>query len=289
MEKTQFLVKVYLSILFIVVAFFFYYGVFNVFGIIIDEFVSTLRLMPIIIMCFLPLFYLANIYFNLYHKAFSKKFIISFLIIVLTLKLISLVLLGLNYEYYFLNPTSAASTIIYFFSLAFLTSFDIFLIFNFKKDYPSKFNITSLPNLSFNVKRWWLIFYYMCTSFFLVSALIGLINHNFTLDFMNYLFIILLCIIPLLNLLNYIVYFNSNKDRIKRIIMLVIDSSFLLALVLVSSSNYNMFISLAQHLFLLDFAASMPISQIVLMLLLIVPILELSFKELYMFLRKKEN
>lgn len=250
----------------------------NLVGLITDKFASTIQMLPIIISYLLPIIYIIVLFRQLYFKTFSKGGLISFLVITTILLIGSISLFVLKYDYHLNNFLSQYKSM-------YNTLDNIFIVIGllvinlvlFIKLLTHKFDFKYRDPISVGVFNTYSSFrmlfvgiYLIFSGYFLITGLSGcLAFYNFLRFPLEYGVLICALIFPFITFIFYL-FLNPKKPKtfIGYSILFFIDITFLVLYLVLQYVNENFLIAaVEQNLFKLTFAASLPIHQIVLLLL----------------------
>lgn len=249
-----------------------YYGVLNIFGFITDTFNSLVKLLPVVISS--DLFALMFFFYfrRLVCEKRSKLGSLIFHISELVFAILSFVLMFLNTSYYFKDGTKLLSTLIVFVvNILAISSSIIYFIFK-DKDVgviSEDFKRMGRRKISFLV-----VTYAFFGAYFVGDGLISIFKFaNYAYNAF-YLVLVIAILLPLFNLITFILDESKKANRIFALTIKVLDVIIvILALILFLCFSED-YIRISQTLFFIDYATIYPIGLIVNIILLLIPLID---------------
>ena len=249
-----------------------YYGVLNIFGFITDTFNSLVKLLPVVISS--DLFALMFFFYfrRLVCEKRSRLGSLIFHISELVFAILSFVLMFLNTSYYFKDGTKLLSTLIVFVvNILAISSSIIYFIFK-DKDVgviSEDFKRMGRRKISFLV-----VTYAFFGAYFVGDGLISIFKFaNYAYNAF-YLVLVIAILLPLFNLITFILDESKKANRIFALTIKVLDVIIvILALVLFLCFSED-YIRISQTLFFIDYATIYPIGLIVNIILLLIPLID---------------
>ena len=249
-----------------------YYGVLNIFGFITDTFNSLVKLLPVVIssdlFALMFLFYFRRLVCEKRSRLGSLIFHVSELVFAI----LSFVLMFLNTSYYFKDGTKLLSTLIVFVvNILAISSSIIYFIFK-DKDVgviSEDFKRMGRRKISFLV-----VTYAFFGAYFVGDGLISIFKFaNYAYNAF-YLVLVIAILLPLFNLITFILDESKKANRIFALTIKVLDVIIvILALVLFLCFSED-YIRISQTLFFIDYATIYPIGLIVNIILLLIPLID---------------
>ena len=249
-----------------------YYGVLNIFGFITDTFNSLVKLLPVVIssdlFALMFFFYLRRLVCEKRSRLGSLIFHVSELVFAI----LSFVLMFLNTSYYFKDGTKLLSTMIVFVvNILAISSSIIYFIFK-DKDVgviSEDFKRMGRRKISFLV-----VTYAFFGAYFVGDGLISIFKFaNYAYNAF-YLVLVIAILLPLFNLITFILDESKKANRIFALTIKVLDVIIvILALVLFLCFSED-YIRISQTLFFIDYATIYPIGLIVNIILLLIPLID---------------
>ena len=248
------------------------YGVLNIFGFITDTFNSLVKLLPVVISS--DLFALMFFFYfrRLVCEKRSRLGSLIFHISELVFAILSFVLMFLNTSYYFKDGSKLLSTMIVFVvNIWAISSSIIYFIFK-DKDVgviSEDFKRMGRRKISFLV-----VIYAFFGAYFVGDGLISIFKFaNYAYNAF-YLVLVIAILLPLFNLITFILDESKKANRIFALTIKVLDVIIvILALVLFLCFSEN-YIRISQTLFFIDYATIYPIGLIVNIILLLIPLID---------------
>lgn len=249
-----------------------YYGVLNIFGFITDTFNSLVKLLPVVISS--DLFALMFFFYfrRLVCEKRSRLGSLIFHVSELVFAILSFVLMFLNTSYYFKDGTKLLSTLIVFVvNILAISSSIIYFIFK-DKDVgviSEDFKRMGRRKISFLV-----VTYAFFGAYFVGDGLISIFKFaNYAYNAF-YLVLVIAILLPLFNLITFILDESKKANRIFALTIKVLDVIIvILALVLFLCFSED-YIRISQTLFFIDYATIYPIGLIVNIILLLIPLID---------------
>ena len=249
-----------------------YYGVLNIFGFITDTFNSLVKLLPVVISS--DLFALMFFFYfrRLVCEKRSRLGSLIFHVSELVFAILSFVLMFLNTSYYFKDGTKLLSTLIVFVvNILAISSSIIYFIFK-DKDVgviSEDFKRMGKRKISFLV-----VTYAFFGAYFVGDGLISIFKFaNYAYNAF-YLVLVIAILLPLFNLITFILDESKKANRIFALTIKVLDVIIvILALVLFLCFSED-YIRISQTLFFIDYATIYPIGLIVNIILLLIPLID---------------
>ena len=249
-----------------------YYGVLNIFGFITDTFNSLVKLLPVVISS--DLFALMFFFYfrRLVCEKRSRLGSLIFHISELVFAILSFVLMFLNTSYYFKDGTKILSTIIVFVvNILAISSSIIYFIFK-DKDVgiiSEDFKRMGRRKISFLV-----VTYAFFGAYFVGDGLISIFKFANYAYSAFYLVLVIAILLPLFNLITFILDESKKANRIFALTIKVLDVIIvILALILFLCFSED-YIRISQTLFFIDYATIYPIGLIVNIILLLIPLID---------------
>ena len=249
-----------------------YYGVLNIFGFITDTFNSLVKLLPVVISS--DLFALMFFFYfrRLVCEKRSRLGSLIFHISELVFAILSFVLMFLNTSYYFKDGTKLLSTIIVFVvNILAISSSIIYFIFK-DKDVgviSEDFKRMGRRKISFLV-----VTYAFFGAYFVGDGLISIFKFANYAYSAFYLVLVIAILLPLFNLITFILDESKKANRIFALTIKVLDVIIvILALILFLCFSED-YIRISQTLFFIDYATIYPIGLIVNIILLLIPLID---------------
>ena len=249
-----------------------YYGVLNIFGFITDTFNSLVKLLPVVISSDL----FALMFFFYFRRLVCEKRSslgsLIFHISELVFAILSFVLMFLNTSYYFKDGTKLLSTLIVFVvNILAISSSIIYFIFK-DKDVgviSEDFKRMSRRKISFLV-----VTYAFFGAYFVGDGLISIFKFANYAYSAFYLVLVIAILLPLFNLITFILDESKKANRIFALTIKVLDVIIvILALILFLCFSED-YIRISQTLFFIDYATIYPIGLIVNIILLLIPLID---------------
>ena len=249
-----------------------YYGVLNIFGFITDKFNSLVKLLPVVISS--DLFALMFFFYfrRLVCEKRSRLGSLIFHVSELVFATLSFVLMFLNTSYYFKDGTKLLSTMIVFVvNILAISSSIIYFIFK-DKDVgviSEDFKRMGRRKISFLV-----VTYAFFGAYFVGDGLISIFKFaNYAYNAF-YLVLVIAILLPLFNLITFILDESKKANRIFALTIKVLDVIIvILALILFLCFSED-YIRISQTLFFIDYATIYPIGLIVNIILLLIPLID---------------
>ena len=249
-----------------------YYGVLNIFGFITDTFNSLVKLLPVVISS--DLFALMFFFYfrRLVCEKRSRLGSLIFHVSELVFAILSFVLMFLNTSYYFKDGTKLLSTLIVFVvNILAISSSIIYFIFK-DKDVgviSEDFKRMGRRKISLLV-----VTYAFFGAYFVGDGLISIFKFaNYAYNAF-YLVLVIAILLPLFNLITFILDESKKANRIFALTIKVLDVIIvILALVLFLCFSED-YIRISQTLFFIDYATIYPIGLIVNIILLLIPLID---------------
>ena len=249
-----------------------YYGVLNIFGFITDTFNSLVKLLPVVISS--DLFALMFFFYfrRLVCEKRSRLGSLIFHVSELVFAILSFVLMFLNTSYYFKDGTKLLSTMIVFVvNILAISSSIIYFIFK-DKDVgviSEDFKRMSRRKISFLV-----VTYAFFGAYFVGDGLISIFKFANYAYSAFYLVLVIAILLPLFNLITFILDESKKANRIFALTIKVLDVIIvILALILFLCFSED-YIRISQTLFFIDYATIYPIGLIVNIILLLIPLID---------------
>ena len=246
-----------------------YYGVLNIFGFITDTFNSLVKLLPVVISS--DLFALMFFFYfrRLVCEKRSRLGSLIFHVSELVFATLSFVLMFLNTSYYFKDGTKLLSTMIVFVvNILAISSSIIYFIFK-DKDVgviSEDFKRMGRRKISFLV-----VTYAFFGAYFVGDGLISIFKFANYAYSAFYLVLVIAILLPLFNLITFILDESKKANRIFALTIKVLDVIIvILALILFLCFSED-YIRISQTLFFIDYATIYPIGLIVNIILLLIP------------------
>lgn len=249
-----------------------YYGVLNIFGFITDTFNSLVKLLPVVISSDL----FALMFFFYFRRLVCEKRSslgsLIFHISELVFAILSFVLMFLNTSYYFKDGTKLLSTLIVFVvNILAISSSIIYFIFK-DKDVgviSEDFKRMGRRKISFLV-----VTYAFFGAYFVGDGLISIFKFANYAYSAFYLVLVIAILLPLFNLITFILDESKKANRIFALTIKVLDVIIvILALILFLCFSED-YIRISQTLFFIDYATIYPIGLIVNIILLLIPLID---------------
>ncbi len=249
-----------------------YYGVLNIFGFITDTFSSLVKLLPVVISSDL----FALMFFFYFRRLVCEKRSslgsLIFHVSELVFAILSFVLMFLNTSYYFKDGTKLLSTIIVFVvNILAISSSIIYFIFK-DKDVgviSEDFKRMGRRKISFLV-----VTYAFFGAYFVGDGLISIFKFANYAYSAFYLVLVIAILLPLFNLITFILDESKKANRIFALTIKVLDVIIvILALILFLCFSED-YIRISQTLFFIDYATIYPIGLIVNIILLLIPLID---------------
>ena len=249
-----------------------YYGVLNIFGFITDTFNSLVKLLPVVISS--DLFALMFFFYfrRLVCEKRSRLGSLIFHVSELVFAILSFVLMFLNTSYYFKDGTKLLSTMIVFVvNILAISSSIIYFIFK-DKDVgviSEDFKRMGRRKISFLV-----VTYAFFGAYFVGDGLISIFKFaNYAYNAF-YLVLVIAILLPLFNLITFILDESKKANRIFALTIKVLDVIIvILALILFLCFSED-YIRISQTLFFIDYATIYPIGLIVNIIMLLIPLVD---------------
>ena len=249
-----------------------YYGVLNIFGFITDTFNSLVKLLPVVISS--DLFALMFFFYfrRLVCEKRSRLGSLIFHVSELVFAILSFVLIFLNTSYYFKDGTKLLSTLIVFVvNILAISSSIIYFIFK-DKDVgviSEDFKRMGRRKISFLV-----VTYAFFGAYFVGDGLISIFKFANYAYSAFYLVLVIAILLPLFNLITFILDESKKANRIFALTIKVLDVIIvILALILFLCFSED-YIRISQTLFFIDYATIYPIGLIVNIILLLIPLID---------------
>ena len=249
-----------------------YYGVLNIFGFITDTFNSLVKLLPVVISS--DLFALMFFFYfrRLVCEKRSRLGSLIFHVSELVFAILSFVLMFLNTSYYFKDGTKLLSTLIVFVvNILAISSSIIYFIFK-DKDVgviSEDFKRMGRRKISFLV-----VTYAFFGAYFVGDGLISIFKFANYAYSAFYLVLVIAILLPLFNLITFILDESKKANRIFALTIKVLDVIIvILALVLFLCFSED-YIRISQTLFFIDYATIYPIGLIVNIIMLLIPLID---------------
>ena len=249
-----------------------YYGVLNIFGFITDTFSSLVKLLPVVISS--DLFALMFFFYfrRLVCEKRSRLGSLIFHVSELVFATLSFVLMFLNTSYYFKDGTKLLSTLIVFVvNILAISSSIIYFIFK-DKDVgviSEDFKRMGRRKISFLV-----VTYAFFGAYFVGDGLISIFKFANYAYSAFYLVLVIAILLPLFNLITFILDESKKANRIFALTIKVLDVIIvILALILFLCFSED-YIRISQTLFFIDYATIYPIGLIVNIILLLIPLID---------------
>ncbi|MDY6048778.1 MAG: hypothetical protein SPI88_05170 [Bacilli bacterium] len=249
-----------------------YYGVLNIFGFITDTFNSLVKLLPVVISS--DLFALMFFFYfrRLVCEKRSRLGSLIFHVSELVFAILSFVLMFLNTSYYFKDGTKLLSTLIVFVvNILAISSSIIYFIFK-DKDVgviSEDFKRMGRRKISFLV-----VTYAFFGAYFVGDGLISIFKFANYAYSAFYLVLVIAILLPLFNLITFILDESKKANRIFALTIKVLDVIIvILALILFLCFSED-YIRISQTLFFIDYATIYPIGLIVNIILLLIPLID---------------
>ena len=249
-----------------------YYGVLNIFGFITDTFNSLVKLLPVVIssdlFALMFFFYFSRLVCEKRSRLGSLIFHVSELVFAI----LSFVLMFLNISYYFKDGTKLLSTLIVFVvNILAISSSIIYFIFK-DKDVgviSEDFKRMGRRKISFLV-----VTYAFFGAYFVGDGLISIFKFANYAYHAFYLVLVIAILLPLFNLITFILDESKKANRIFALTIKVLDVIIvILALILFLCFSED-YIRISQTLFFIDYATIYPIGLIVNIILLLIPLID---------------
>ena len=249
-----------------------YYGVLNIFGFITDTFSSLVKLLPVVISS--DLFALMFFFYfrRLVCEKRSRLGSLIFHVSELVFATLSFVLMFLNTSYYFKDGTKLLSTMIVFVvNILAISSSIIYFIFK-DKDVgviSEDFKRMGRRKISLLV-----VTYAFFGAYFVGDGLISIFKFANYAYSAFYLVLVIAILLPLFNLITFILDESKKANRIFALTIKVLDVIIvILALILFLCFSED-YIRISQTLFFIDYATIYPIGLIVNIILLLIPLID---------------
>ena len=249
-----------------------YYGVLNIFGFITDTFNSLVKLLPVVISS--DLFALMFFFYfrRLVCEKRSRLGSLIFHVSELVFAILSFVLMFLNTSYYVKDGTKLLSTLIVFVvNILAISSSIIYFIFK-DKDVgviSEDFKRMGRRKISFLV-----VTYAFFGAYFVGAGLISIFKFAYYAYNAFYLVLVIAILLPLFNLITFILDESKKANRIFALTIKVLDVIIvILALILFLCFSED-YIRISQTLFFIDYATIYPIGLIVNIILLLIPLID---------------
>ena len=249
-----------------------YYGVLNIFGFITDTFNSLVKLLPVVISS--DLFALMFFFYfrRLVCEKRSRLGSLIFHVSELVFAILSFVLMFLNTSYYFKDGTKLLSTLIVFVvNILAISSSIIYFIFK-DKDVgviSEDFKRMGRRKISFLV-----VTYAFFGTYFVGDGLISIFKFANYAYSAFYLVLVIAILLPLFNLITFILDESKKSNRIFALTIKVLDVIIvILALILFLCFSED-YIRISQTLFFIDYATIYPIGLIVNIILLLITLID---------------
>ena len=249
-----------------------YYGVLNIFGFITDTFNSLVKLLPVVISSGLFALMFFFYFRRLVCEKRSRLGSLIFHVSELVFATLSFVLMFLNTSYYFKDGTKLLSTMIVFVvNILAISSSIIYFIFK-DKDVgviSEDFKRMGRRKISFLV-----VTYAFFGAYFVGDGLISIFKFANYAYSAFYLVLVIAILLPLFNLITFILDESKKANRIFALTIKVLDVIIvILALILFLCFSED-YISISQTLFFIDYATIYPIGLIVNIILLLIPLID---------------
>ena len=249
-----------------------YYGVLNIFGFITDTFNSLVKLLPVVISS--DLFALMFFFYfrRLVCEKRSRLGSLIFHVSELVFAILSFVLMFLNISYYFKDGTKLLSTLIVFVvNILAISSSIIYFIFK-DKDVgviSEDFKRMGRRKISLLV-----VTYAFFGAYFVGDWLISIFKFANYAYSAFYLVLVIAILLPLFNLITFILDESKKANRIFALTIKVLDVIIvILALILFLCFSED-YIRISQTLFFIDYATIYPIGLIVNIIMLLIPLID---------------
>ena len=249
-----------------------YYGVLNIFGFITDTFNSLVKLLPVVISS--DLFALMFFFYfrRLVCEKRSRLGSLIFHVSELVFATLSFVLMFLNTSYYFKDGTKLLSTLIVFVvNILAISSSIIYFIFK-DKDVgviSEDFKRMGRRKISLLV-----VTYAFFGAYFVGDGLISIFKFANYAYSAFYLVLVIAILLPLFNLITFILDESKKANRIFALTIKVLDVIIvILALILFLCFSED-YIRISQTLFFIDYATIYPIGLIVNIIMLLIPLID---------------
>ena len=249
-----------------------YYGVLNIFGFITDTFNSLVKLLPVVISSDL---FALMFFFYFRRLVCEKRSRLGSLIFhssELVFAILSFVLMFLNTSYYFKDGTKLLSTLIVFVvNILAISSSIIYFIFK-DKDVgviSEDFKRMGRRKISLLV-----VTYAFFGAYFVGDGLISIFKFANYAYSAFYLVLVIAILLPLFNLITFILDESKKANRIFALTIKVLDVIIvILALILFLCFSED-YIRISQTLFFIDYATIYPIGLIVNIIMLLIPLID---------------
>ena len=249
-----------------------YYGVLNIFGFITDTFNSLVKLLPVVISS--DLFALMFFFYfrRLVCEKRSRLGSLIFHVSELVFAILSFVLMFLNISYYFKDGTKLLSTIIVFVvNILAISSSIIYFIF---KDKDVGVIIEDFKRMGRRKISFLVVTYAFFGAYFVGDGLISIFKFANYAYSAFYLVLVIAILLPLFNLITFILDESKKANRIFALTIKVLDVIIvILALILFLCFSED-YIRISQTLFFIDYATIYPIGLIVNIILLLIPLID---------------
>ena len=249
-----------------------YYGVLNIFGFITDTFNSLVKLLPVVISS--DLFALMFFFYfrRLVCEKRSRLGSLIFHVSELVFAILSFVLMFLNTSYYFKDGTKLLSTLIVFVvNILAISSSIIYFIF---KDKDVGVISEDFKRMGRRKIPFLVVTYAFFGAYFVGDGLISIFKFaNYAYNAF-YLVLVIAILLPLFNLITFILDESKKANRIFALTIKVLDVIIvILALILFLCFSED-YIRISQTLFFIDYATIYPIGLIVNIILLLIPLID---------------
>ena len=249
-----------------------YYGVLNIFGFITDTFNSLVKLLPVVISS--DLFALMFFFYfrRLVCEKRSRLGSLIFHISELVFAILSFVLMFLNTSYYFKDGTKLLSTLIVFVvNILAISSSIIYFIFKDKDVGVISEDFKRMGRRKISVL---VVTYAFFGAYFVGDGLISIFKFANYAYSAFYLVLVIAILLPLFNLITFILDESKKANRIFALTIKVLDVIIvILALILFLCFSED-YIRISQTLFFIDYATIYPIGLIVNIILLLIPLID---------------
>ena len=249
-----------------------YYGVLNIFGFITDTFNSLVKLLPVVISS--DLFALMFFFYfrRLVCEKRSRLGSLIFHISELVFAILSFVLMFLNTSYYFKDGTKLLSTLIVFVvNILAISSSIIYFIFKDKDVGVISEDFKRMGRRKISVL---VVTYAFFGAYFVGDGLISIFKFANYAYSAFYLVLVIAILLPLFNLITFILDESKKANRIFALTIRVLDVIIvILALILFLCFSED-YIRISQTLFFIDYATIYPIGLIVNIILLLIPLID---------------
>lgn len=249
-----------------------YYGVLNIFGFITDTFNSLVKLLPVVISS--DLFALMFFFYfrRLVCEKRSRLGSLIFHVSELVFAILSFVLMFLNTSYYFKDGTKLLSTLIVFVvNILAISSSIIYFIFK-DKDVgviSEDFKRMGRRKISLLV-----VTYAFFGAYFVGDGLISIFKFANYAYSAFYLVLVIAILLPLFNLITFILDESKKANRIFALTIKVLDVIIVILALILFLCFSEEYIMISQTLFFIDYATIYPIGLIVNIILLLIPLID---------------